>query len=46
MAWCEGNGVDYVFGLPGNRVLQRLVEETADDIRTRRALDHKPALRG
>jgi hypothetical protein len=46
MAWCEGNGVDYVFGLPGNRVLQRLVEETADDIRTRRALDSKPALRG
>ena len=46
MAWCEDNGLDYVFGLPGNRVLQRLVEETADDIRTRRALDQKPALRG
>ncbi|HZA85582.1 MAG TPA: IS1380 family transposase [Acidimicrobiales bacterium] len=46
MAWCEGNGVDYVFGLPGNRVLQRLVDEAADDIRTRRAVECKPALRG
>jgi hypothetical protein len=46
MAWCEGNGVDYVFGLPGNRVLQRLVDEAADDIRTRRAVERKPALRG
>ena len=46
MAWCELNGVDYVFGLAGNAVLKRLVDETADDIRTRRALEHKPALRG
>ena len=30
MKWCEDNGIDYVFGLPGNRVLQRLVDETAD----------------
>jgi len=44
--WCEDNGVDYVFGLPGNRVLARLVEEAADDIRTRRALGRLPALRG
>jgi hypothetical protein len=35
MAWCEDNAVDYVFGLPGNKVLQRLVDEAADDIRTR-----------
>ncbi len=46
MEWCEKNGVDFIFGLPGNRVLDRLVDETADDIRTRRALDQKPALRG
>ena len=46
MKWCEDNGVAYVFGLPGNRVLQRLVHEAADDIRTRRALDRKPVLRG
>ena len=45
MAWCEENGVDFVFGLPGNAVLANAVEETADDIRTRRALDHKPCLR-
>ena len=29
-----------------NAVLDRAVDETADDIRTRRALDQKPALRG
>jgi hypothetical protein len=46
MEWCEDNGIDYVFGLPGNRVLQRLVEDAADDIRTRRALDQAPVLRG
>ena len=26
MAWCEANAVDYIFGLPGNAVLSRLVE--------------------
>jgi hypothetical protein len=37
MAWCEANGVDYIFGLPGNAVLDRLVEPVADDVRVRRA---------
>jgi hypothetical protein len=37
MAWCENNAIDNLFGLPGNKVLQRLVDEAADDIRTRRA---------
>jgi hypothetical protein len=46
MQWCEENAVDYVFGLSGNQVLHRLVDEAADDIRTRRALGHKPVLRG
>src|SRR5579863_4616565 len=46
MQWCEKNGVDFIFGLPGNTVLDRAVEETADDVRTRRALDQKPCLRG
>jgi hypothetical protein len=46
MAGCEENGIDFVFGLPGNAVLAEAVEEAADDIRTRRALDHKPCLRG
>lgn len=46
MQWSEKNGIDYIFGLSGNKVLKRLVEETADDIRTRRALGQKPVLRG
>ena len=36
MSWCEANGVDYIFGLSGNAVLDRLVEAAADDIRVRR----------
>jgi Transposase DDE domain group 1 len=46
MEWCDENGVDFIFGLPGNAVLDRTVDEIADDIRTRRALDQKPCLRG
>lgn len=46
MDWCEANGVDYLFGLPGNRVLDRLIDEAADNVRTRRALEKKPCLRG
>jgi Transposase DDE domain group 1 len=46
MAWCEDNGIDYVLGLPGNAVLARAVDGAADDIRTRRALDRMPCLRG
>ena len=37
MAWCEDNGVDYIFGLAGNPVLHRLSYEVADDLRVRRA---------
>ncbi|WP_287355590.1 hypothetical protein [Mesorhizobium sp.] len=34
-------------GLPGNKVLQNLVDEAADDIRTRcKALEQKPVPRG
>src|SRR5439155_363219 len=46
MPWCECNGIDYVFGLPGNVVLDRLVEPVADDIRVRRALNQAEVLRG
>ena len=46
MAWCEENGIGFIFGLPGNTPLERLVDKAADDIRTRRALEQKPALRG
>ncbi len=46
MEWCEANGIDYVFGQPGNAVLRACVEETADDVRTRRAVESKAVLRG
>jgi Transposase DDE domain group 1 len=46
MEWCDENTVDFIFGLPSNVVLDRLVDEAADDIRTRRALDQKPCVRG
>ena len=45
MAWCEAHGVNYVFGLPGNAVLSRLVETAADDVRVRRAETAAPVLR-
>ena len=45
MAWCEANAVDYIFGLPGNAVLSRLLDEAADDVRVRRAEEQVPVLR-
>ncbi len=45
MAWCEANGVDFIFGLPGNAVLARRLEEAADDVRVRRAEADAPSLR-
>jgi hypothetical protein len=45
MTWCEANAVDYIFGLPGNAVLSRLVERAADDIRVRRAEAQAPVMR-
>ena len=46
MSWCEANCVDYIFGLSGNAVLDRLVDAAADDIRARRAEGRQAALRG
>lgn len=46
MEWCDGNGIDYIFGLPGNAVLDRLVEPAADDVRVRRAEGQLATLRG
>lgn len=37
MAWCEQNGVDYVFGLAGNDVLRAQLRAVADDLCVRRA---------
>lgn len=45
MAFCEANGIDYIFGLPGNAVLRGLVEDAADDVRVRRAEGDAPVLR-
>ena len=46
MAFCEANGVDYVFGLAGSKPLRAKVEGTAERIRTQRAVDDADALRG
>ena len=46
MAWCEDNGVDYIFGLAGNSVLHRLSYEVADDLRVRRAEAGADRMRG
>jgi Transposase DDE domain group 1 len=45
MAWCEVNGVDYIFGLGGNDVLDRQVEPFADDVRVRHAEGEAPVVR-
>ena len=37
MEWCEANGVDYIFGLAGNDVLDALVRGVADELCVRRA---------
>ena len=37
MAWCEANGLHYIFGLSGNAVLDQLVEPLADAVRAQRA---------
>ena len=46
MTWCENNGIDYVFGLSGTKPLSKKVDETADAVRTERAIDDKPYVRG
>ena len=45
MDWCEDNGLDYVFGRSGNKLLADAIEEKAYDIRTRRALGQTLVLR-
>jgi hypothetical protein len=45
MAWCEANGIDYIFGLAGNAAVDRLVEAIADDVRTCRAQTQTPVVR-
>ncbi len=45
MAWCEHNGVEYVFGLPGSKPLANKVETQADAVRTARATGNKDVVR-
>jgi DDE family transposase len=45
MDWCDGAGIDFVFGLAGNDALRRLVELAADDVRVRRAEANAAVLR-
>jgi hypothetical protein len=45
MAWCEDNGIDYILGLSGNKVLDRLVEPVADAVRVHRAQTQAAAFR-
>jgi len=45
MGWCEGNGIQYVFGLSGSKPLSRKVEETADAVRTERAVEDRDVVR-
>jgi hypothetical protein len=45
MAWCEANGIDYIFGLAGTKPLKAKVEAAADAVRTRRALEDAEAVR-
>jgi hypothetical protein len=46
MDWCEANGVDYIFGLTGTKLLAAKLEEVADAIRVERALEDRDAVRG
>ncbi len=45
MVWRKANGLDYIFGLSGNAVLDRLVEPVADAVRVQRALTPAAAVR-
>ena len=46
MDWCEDLGISCVFGQSGNDVLAKAVDASADDIRTRRAVEKLDVLRG
>ena len=47
MAWCEANGVDYIFGLPGNATLHAdpVIVREGDALATDRALQGLVELR-
>ncbi len=45
MDWCDDNAIDYVFGLQGNAVLTRAVQQKADETSADWLLSDKPTLR-
>jgi hypothetical protein len=47
MQWCENNQISYIFGLAGNKVLDRdpAMVTVADDLRVKRAVEKAPVLR-
>jgi hypothetical protein len=45
MAWCEANGVDYLFGLARNRRLLEAIEAELEEARAEHAQTGKPARR-
>ena len=46
MTWCKANGVDYIFGLSGNRALHRLAYDVANAVRVRCAEASADKMRG
>ena len=46
MTFCEQNGLSYIFGLAGTRPLTSKVQDTADAVRTQRALEDREVVRG
>ena len=46
MEWCERNGLDYVFGLPGTKPLSKKVDAKADEVRVERAMENRQVVRG
>ena len=45
MEWIEENDGDYIFGLPGNQVLDALVAKVADNLRFHHAKSSEPKVR-
>jgi hypothetical protein len=46
MAFCEQNGIDYIFALAGTKPLARKVDGVSDAVRTERAIENKAVVRG
>lgn len=45
MDWCDTNGVGYIFGFPGNSILDAMVADTARHLRFWHAVSDQPKLR-